>query len=90
MLLRVFFVDATAQGRGIATAAVSALPDLVRGAFPGARHVMLTVNVRNEAARAVYLAGGFLDTGELDLSGAAGPQHVLVLDVLGPDTRRRG
>ena len=90
LLLRAFFVDAAAQGRGVATSAVAALPALVRSAFPGARHVVLTVNVRNDGARALYLAGGFLGTGELDLSGSAGPQHVLVLDVLGPDTRPAG
>ena len=79
LLLRAFFVDARAQGRGIATAAVRALEGLVRQDFPGARTVVLTVNQRNPAARAVYLRGGFVDDGELYLCGPAGPQHVLRL-----------
>lgn len=41
--------------------------------------MVLTVNARNPAARAVYLAGGFADTGELYLGGPAGPQHVMRL-----------
>ncbi len=80
LLLRGFLVDAAAQGRGVATRAVAALPDVVRRDFPAARTVVLTVNVR-PAARAVYLRGGFVDAGELYLGGSAGPQHVLRLDV---------
>ena len=79
LLLRGFFVDAAAQGRGVATRAVAALPDVVRRDFPRARTVVLTVNVRNPAARAVYVRGGFVDEGELYLGGSAGPQHVLRL-----------
>jgi len=81
LLLRGFFVDAAAQGRGVATRAVSALPDVVRRDFPTARSVVLTVNVRNPAARAVYVRGGFVDAGELYRGGSAGPQHVLRLDL---------
>ena len=58
-----------------------ALPDVVRRDFPDARSLVLTVNVRNPAARAVYLGGGFVDGGEQYLGGSAGPQHVLRLDV---------
>lgn len=79
LLLRAFFVDAGAQGRGVATAAVRALPAFVRQHLPGARSVVLSVNARNPAARAVYVRGGFVDTGELFLGGPAGPQHVLRL-----------
>jgi RimJ/RimL family protein N-acetyltransferase len=75
------FVDAAAQGRGVATRAVRLLPDVVRRDFPVARSVVLTVNVRNPAARAVYLRGGFVDAGELYLGGSAGPQHVLRLEL---------
>ena len=84
LLLRGFFVDAAAQGRGVATRAVAALPEVVRRDFPHVRTVVLTVNVRNPAARAVYLRGGFVDAGELYLAGSAGPQHVLRLGVDGP------
>ena len=79
LLLRGFFVDAAAQGRGVATRAVAALPDVVRRDFPTAETVVLTVNVRNPAARAVYLRGGWVDLGELYLGGSAGPQHVMRL-----------
>ncbi len=81
LLLRGFLVDAAEQGRGVASRAVAALPEVVRRDFPAARTVVLTVNVRNPAARAVYLRGGFVDAGELHLGGSAGPQHVLRLDV---------
>jgi RimJ/RimL family protein N-acetyltransferase len=81
LLLRGFFVDAGAQGRGVATRAVAALPDVVRRDFPDVRTVVLTVNVRNPVARAVYVRGGFVDRGELYLGGSAGPQHVLRLDL---------
>ena len=90
LLLRAFFVDAEHQGRGVARAAVAALPPLVREAFPHVREVVLTVNLRNSAARAAYVSGGFVDTGELDLSGSAGPQNVLVLDLRGADTGASG
>jgi RimJ/RimL family protein N-acetyltransferase len=81
LLLRGFFVDAAAQGRGVATRAVAALPAVVRRDFPAVRSVVLTVNVRNPVARAVYVRGGFVDAGELYLGGSAGPQSVLRLEV---------
>ncbi len=81
LLLRGFFVDAGAQGRGVATRAVAALPDVVRRDFPAARTLVLTVNVRNPVARGVYVRGGFVDAGELYLGGSAGPQHVLRLEL---------
>ena len=79
LLLRGFFVDAAAQGRGVAGRAVAALPDVVRRDFPRVRVMVLTVDVRNPAARAVYVRGGFVDAGELYLRGSVGPQHVLRL-----------
>ena len=81
LLLRGFFVDAAAQGRGVATRAVAALPDVVHRDFPAARSVVLTVNVRNPAARAVYVRGGFVDAGARYLGGSAGPQDVLRLEL---------
>jgi RimJ/RimL family protein N-acetyltransferase len=79
VLLRNFFVDAAAQGRGVASRALAALPAFVRAHRPGARRVVLTVNVRNPRAIRTYRAAGFVDTGELYLGGARGPQHVFVL-----------
>ncbi|CAA9340453.1 MAG: hypothetical protein AVDCRST_MAG16-1784 [uncultured Frankineae bacterium] len=84
LLLRGFLVDAAAQGRGVATSAVALLPGAVRRDFPAARSVVLTVNVRNPAARAVYLRGGFADVGPRYLGGSAGPQHVMRLDLAQP------
>ena len=81
LYLRAFFVDAAEQGRGVATRAVAALPDVVRRDFPEVRLLVLTVNVRNLAARAAYLRGGFVDAGERYLGGSLGPQHLLRLSV---------
>jgi ribosomal protein S18 acetylase RimI-like enzyme len=81
LLLRGLFVDAAAQRRGVAGRMVAALPGTLAADLPAARSVVLTVNVRNDLARRVYLRGGFVDTGELHLGGSAGPQHVLRLDL---------
>src|ERR687890_2062337 len=50
VLLRAFLVDARAQGRGIATRALGALPDFVAERMPGVRRIVLTVNVKNPVA----------------------------------------
>jgi RimJ/RimL family protein N-acetyltransferase len=81
LLLRGFFVDAAAQGRGVATRALAGLASFVRRHEPDARRVVLTVNVENPAAITVYRRAGFADRGELYNGGLAGPQHVLQLDV---------
>lgn len=77
LLLRGFFVDAAHQGRGVAGRALDELPATARLLRPSARSLVLTVNVRNVAARAAYLRHGFVDDGTLYLGGAAGPQHLL-------------
>ena len=79
VLLRAFFVDAQAQGRGIATRALRGLPGFIGRHAPGARRIVLTVNTRNPAAIRAYRKAGFLDRGELYHGGAHGPQHVLEL-----------
>jgi RimJ/RimL family protein N-acetyltransferase len=79
VLLRAFLVDAAAQGRGIATAALAALPDFVAERLPGVRRIVLSVNVRNPVAIRTYLRAGFADSGALYHGGAAGPQHVFEL-----------
>ncbi len=79
VLLRTFLVDAAAQGRGVATRALAALPDFVAEHLPGARRVVLTVNVRNPVAIRTYARAGFADTGALYHGGTAGPQHVFEL-----------
>ena len=79
VLLRAFLVDAAAQGRGVATRALAALPDFVAERLPGVRRVVLSVNVRNPVAIRTYARAGFADTGALYLGGTAGPQHVFEL-----------
>jgi RimJ/RimL family protein N-acetyltransferase len=79
VLLRGFFVDAAAQGRGIATRALVGLPRFVAEHVPGARRIVLAVNTRNPAAIRAYRRAGFLDRGDLYHGGAHGPQHILEL-----------
>ena len=79
VLLRAFVVDAAAQGRGIATRALARLPGYVGARLPGARRIVLSVNVRNPVAIRTYARAGFADTGELYRGGASGPQHVFEL-----------
>jgi RimJ/RimL family protein N-acetyltransferase len=79
VLLRAFLVDATAQGRGIATRALAALPGFVDARLPGVRRIVLTVNVENPVAIRTYRRAGFADSGALYHGGAAGAQHVFEL-----------
>lgn len=78
VLLRAFYLDAAAQGRGLGTAAARAVPGLAARLYPDAELLVLTVNERNAAAAAAYRRAGFADTGARYLGGDAGPQHVLV------------
>lgn len=80
LLLRAFFVDRAHQRRGHARRALQELPAFIREHLPGSGSAVLTVNVRNTAAYATYLAAGWRDDGELHLGGPLGPQHVLRLD----------
>jgi RimJ/RimL family protein N-acetyltransferase len=79
VLLRAFLVDASAQGRGIATRALAGLPDFVATRLAGVRRIVLSVNVRNPVAIRTYSRAGFADTGALYHGGSAGPQHVFEL-----------
>ncbi|PJI92429.1 acetyltransferase (GNAT) family protein [Yoonia maricola] len=79
--LRTFLVDQQMQGRGIAKACCMQLHDYLSKHYGDAKAVYLTVNLRNQAARKVYLASGFVDTGDQWLLGEAGPQNVLRLDL---------
>src|SRR4029077_13269868 len=81
VLLRGFYLDAAAQGRGLGPAAIPQIPGLVRRLWPGVDHLTLTVNVTNVRAREAYLAAGFRDVGERYTGGSAGPQHVLHLTI---------
>ncbi len=81
IVLRSLLIDAKQQRRGLGRAAMAALPGLVATAHPGTASIVLTVNIRNSAARSAYLRAGFLDEGELYLGGWSGPQHVMRLAI---------
>ncbi len=79
--LRTFLVDHKLQGRGIAKQTCNQLRGYLKVTYPEATAVYLTVNLANPHARKAYVAGGFVDTGELWLKGEAGPQNILRLDL---------
>ncbi|MDS1270997.1 GNAT family N-acetyltransferase [Lipingzhangella sp. LS1_29] len=81
VLLRAFYIEPHWQGYGVGRAACLALDTLVSEALPWARHVLLTVNERNEPAIRAYRAGGFRDTGRRHLGGPHGYQLVLARTV---------
>jgi RimJ/RimL family protein N-acetyltransferase len=75
--LRNVIIDAAQQGQGLGTAAMRALPAYLGKAYPQARRLWLTVNLKNPAAIASYRKGGFTDTGAIWPHGGAGPQHIM-------------
>ncbi|CAG9296467.1 GNAT family N-acetyltransferase [Celerinatantimonas diazotrophica] len=75
--VRALVVDYRFQGRGIATKAITSLPDYARLNYPQFEVLQLTVNCRNTAAYDCYAKCGFEDTGQLYLGGPAGPQHIM-------------
>jgi len=75
--VRALMVDQRYQGKGIASTAISLLPEFIRKNHPESKMIQLTVNCRNKAAYECYLKCGFQDTGELYLGGPAGPQHIM-------------
>ncbi|MGA0615253.1 GNAT family N-acetyltransferase [Paracoccus sp. KR1-242] len=77
--LRAVMIDRAEQGRGSGKAAMLALGPYLARHYPAAGSCVLTVNVVNPAARAIYLAGGFVDDGALYHGGRIGPQHILRL-----------
>ncbi len=78
VLLRSLSINPTYQGQGIAKATVAAnrLDALVRQHDPDSERLILGVNRHNTAARTLYLAAGFHDTG-VYINGPAGAQHLL-------------
>ena len=75
--LRGFVVSMDQQGKGIGTGAVRALLSYLSVHYSTYDGIYLTVNCRNIGAKRCYLNGGFEDTGEQYLGGAAGPQHIM-------------
>lgn len=76
--LRSFFIDARWQGQDLGTQALAAaMNDLVRR-HPQVRDVVLTVNLRNAPAMALYRRAGFQETAGLYHGGRSGPQYVML------------
>ncbi|WP_341502062.1 GNAT family N-acetyltransferase [Gallaecimonas sp. GXIMD4217] len=75
--LRAFAIDKSLQGKGLGTRAVKALFPYLKEHYGAFGSIYLTVNCKNPGAQACYLKGGFQDTGEKYLGGAAGPQYIM-------------
>ena len=82
MAIRALSIDERGQGRGIGTAAMEAVPGLVRAHFPQAEYVFLVVNARNAYARRVYEKAGYAVWSQRD-GGKAGPQWVMRRELSG-------
>jgi RimJ/RimL family protein N-acetyltransferase len=76
--LRSFFIDARWQGKGLGTLALVAVMRDLAQRHPAVRDVVLTVNLRNTPALALYRRAGFQETGGLYHGGRSGPQHVML------------
>lgn len=62
--LHAFQVDKRCQGKGLGKACLHALQPAVRQHWPEVRQLMLSVSEANFAARAFYLAQGWVERGE--------------------------
>jgi ribosomal protein S18 acetylase RimI-like enzyme len=82
-----FMIDAKQQGKGFGSHILSKLAEVASTSFPGAHSIGLTVNCRNSHAYRLYEKNGFRDFGELYHGGSAGPQHIMILDLLGSITK---
>ena len=76
-VLRCFLIDHRHQGKGIATATLCKLNDLLKTKYPHLESCYLTVNFGNPAALKVYKNTGFELFHDPYLGGASGPQHVM-------------
>ncbi|NHF71691.1 GNAT family N-acetyltransferase [Paracoccus xiamenensis] len=79
--IRGVLIDHLQQGRGLGTRAMAALPDYAAGLYPDKRRLVLTVNLLNPGAYAIYRKAGFRDMGEIYAGGSRGPQHILWADL---------
>lgn len=75
--LRAFVVDKNQQGKGIGTGTVKVLFPYLKANYSAYESIYLTVNCKNPAAFNCYKKGGFKDTNEQYLGGAAGPQFIM-------------
>lgn len=79
--LRGVILDRNRQGRGLGTAAMTALKNYLPPAYPGKARVWLTVNMANPAAIAAYRKAGFIETGDIWPHGKAGPQLIMFMSL---------
>lgn len=76
VLLRSFSVNPRYQGKGIGKAAMLLVPAFVKQKFPGTDEIILSVNVSNAPAYALYLDCGFKQE-ERTVTGRSGLQYIL-------------
>lgn len=76
--LRKFFIDQAYQGKGFARQALQCLDDHLVEEYARYKHIFLTVNCLNTAAKACYEKAGFKDTQTLYEGGPSGPQHIMI------------
>ncbi|MEZ9884225.1 N-acetyltransferase family protein [Vibrio splendidus] len=75
--LRAFVLDKNQQGKGLGTGTVKALFPYLKANYSAYESIYLTVNYKNPAAFNCYQKGGFEDTNQQYLGGAAGPQSIM-------------
>jgi ribosomal protein S18 acetylase RimI-like enzyme len=75
-------IDHRVQGRGLGKDCLQALPAMVRLVWPDIAQLMLSVDADNQVARGLYVAQGWVDTGEA-YRGRIGYERRLVLDLRG-------
>ncbi|MDO3679257.1 GNAT family N-acetyltransferase [Paenibacillus ehimensis] len=80
ILLRAFSVNHAEQGRGYAKRGMQNVAAFVAEHLPGVEEIVLAVNERNLAAKRLYEAVGFRDTGR-KRQGPIGMQHILSLSL---------
>lgn len=80
LLFSAFAINYEDQGNGYAKAALQELPKFVRQQFPHIREVVLSVNLKNEAAFTLYTTNGWVDTGRR-IGGPIGEQRILSLSI---------
>ncbi len=79
--LRSFFIDQNQQGKGFGQLAVFALGPYLSQYYSQYSAIVLTVNCKNPAAYQCYKKARFMDTEQLYHGGAAGPQHIMRMEI---------
>ncbi|WP_215113265.1 GNAT family N-acetyltransferase [Exiguobacterium sp. s63] len=80
LLFSAFAINYDDQRQGYAKAALHELPKFVQQQFPHIREVVLSVNLKNEAAFSLYTHVGWVDTGRR-IDGPIGEQRILSLSI---------